>query len=268
MNNTKPIIKWAGGKGQLLDELKPLIPRFKTYYEPFFGGGALYFSIAPKAAVINDFNPQLVNLYKVVRKNPKQLMKELDALKLGHSPDGEFYYQCREEFNNGIQNNTKDIRNAALFLYLNKAGYNGLYRLNSEGLFNVPNGKRKNLNLYDEDNILNVSKILKHAKIKCGDFEKACRDAEAGDFVFFDSPYYNTYDAYKAGGFAQEDHIRLKNLFSNLTSKGVKCLLTNSNEKFIKELYKDYDIKTVKVKRMINCDGKNRTGSEVIIKNY
>ena len=266
---TRPIIKWAGGKTQLLEQLVPLIPDdYGTYYEPFLGGGALFFAVQPHHAVINDYNPSLINLYKQVKKNPEELMKELDTLTLGHSPDGDYYYERREEYNLSLKMNTKDIRQAALFIYLNKAGYNGLYRLNSDGLYNVPNGKRKNLNLYDRDNILNVSRILKHARIQCGDFEKSCKDAKAGDFVFFDSPYYNTYDAYKAGGFAQEDHVRLSRLFAELTAKGVKCLLTNSNEKYIKELYKDYDIKIVDVKRMINCDGKKRTGKEVIIKNY
>lgn len=264
----KPILKWAGGKTQLLKDLLPLIPEFKTYYEPFLGGGALYFALQPKKAVLNDFNSQLINVYSQVKDNYQELKERLDYLQSHHKDDSEYFNKLRAKYNTYLEVDAKDLESAALMIYLNKTSYNGLYRLNSKGLFNTPYGKKKKVNLYEESNLESVSSLLKGAKLLTGDFEKACKTCKEGDFVFFDSPYYNTFDTYQAGGFTKEDHIRLANLFEKLTDKGVKCLLTNSNEKFIKDLYKEYDIKTINVKRMINCDEKNRTGKEIIVKNY
>ena len=264
----KPVVKWAGGKTQLLDELLPLVPEYDTYYEVFVGGGALFFALKPKKAVLNDFNKQLMNLYKQIKYHNTQLQKQLDILENQHIDSPEYYNRKRGEFNEYIIKNEYSLISASLFLYLNKTGYNGLYRLNSNGLFNTPYGKKKKVKLYDKDNMDSVSRLLKGTRLLNGDFEKACKDCKKGDFVFFDSPYYNTFDTYQAGGFSKDDHIRLSSLFDYLTSRGVKCLLTNSNEKFIKDLYKKYDIKVVDVKRMINCDGNKRTGKEIIVKNY
>ena len=262
----KPIVKWAGGKTQLLKYILPIIPEFKTYYEPFFGGGALYFALEPKKAVINDSNTQLINLYSQIKNDPNKLIKKLTSLSNNHSEKK--YYEIRKQFNNCLSNNELNLNSSAYFLYLNKMGFNGLYRLNKNGQYNVPSAHRKTCKLYDNENLLAVSKQLNKSKLLSGDFEKACKDCKKDDFVFFDSPYYNTFDTYQAGGFSKEDHIRLSNLFKKLDKKGVKCLLTNSNENFIKSLYKDFNIKTIKVKRMINCDGKNRNGEEVIITNF
>lgn len=264
----KPLIKWAGGKTQLLSELLPLIPEFNVYYEPFFGGGALYFALEPKRAVLNDYNPQLMNLYKQCKKNPSELQKQLQILQSDHDDSTNFYYDKREEFNECIKNNELSIKSASLLVYLNKAGYNGLYRLNTNGQYNVPTGHRKKITLYDGNNIAEVSLLLKKAKLLTGDFEKACKQCKEGDFVFFDSPYYNTFDTYQANGFGVDDHIRLSELYEELTKKKVKCLLTNSNETFIKDLYKQYKIKVVEVNRMINSNGTKRKGTEVIITNY
>lgn len=264
----KPIIKWAGGKTQLLNELLPMIPEdFKTYYEPFFGGGALYFSLLPEKAIVNDYNFQLINMYKIVRDNPKKLMKALDKLEDKHS-EFEFYVE-RKKFNDNINKKNPSISQASRFIYLNKSDFNGLYRLNSCGEFNSPSGHKKKVISYNEENLLEVSKQLnKNIKLKSGDFAKACKTCKKGDFVFFDSPYYKTFDNYQAGGFTYGDHQRLAELFKELSQKGVYCMLTNSNEKMIKKFYKDFNIKEVNVKRMINCDGTKRTGSEVIITNY
>ena len=267
-----PVVKWAGGKRQLLPVLKPMMPEFEKYFEPFFGGGALYFDILPDSAVINDFNPQLVNVYKQIKKSPSKMcetIREIQDEYNGFETDEErteFYYKLRDEFNEVIDE--KSLRAAALLIFLNKAGFNGLYRVNSSGKYNVPPAHRKRINAFDEDNIKAISKALKGTRIMCGDFEKACKGAEEGDFVFFDSPYYDTFDTYQAGGFSESDHIRLFNLFKNLTEKGVKCMLTNNDCEFIKELYSDYNIKVIEVKRMINCDGNKRTGREVVITNY
>ena len=135
-------------------------------------------------------------------------------------------------------------------------------------MYNVPSAHRKSINIYDNDNIAAMSEVLQKTKIMCGDFAKACEDTKKGDFVFFDSPYYDTFDTYQAGGFSEADHVRLFELFKDLSDKGVYCMMTNSNCEFIKDLYKDFDINVVDVKRMINRDGKNRVGKEVIVTNY
>lgn len=271
----EPVVKWAGGKRQLLDELTSRMPdKYGIYYEPFFGGGALFFAVQPEKAVINDFNSQLVNVYKQLQSNPDEVIKKLSKLQDKYnSYDNEsdrekLYYDSRTRFNELISKNILNEESAALVIFLNKCGYNGLYRVNSKGGYNVPWSKRKTLNVFNEDNILGVSKQLKNTKILNGDFEVACKSAKRGDFVFFDSPYYDTFDTYQAGGFNEDSHRRLADLFKRLTDKGVYCMLTNSNTDFIKELYKDYNIEVVDVKRMINCNGKNRIGQEVIITNY
>ena len=262
----KPLVKWAGGKTQLLPNLLPLIPEFNTYYEPFLGGGAVYFALKPKKAVLNDYNEQLVNVYIQCRDNPKLLKAKLDHLQTNHIDSSEHFNKIRAEYNTYLSVGKRDTDSAALLIYLNKAGFNGLYRLNSKGLFNTPYGKKKSVTLYNEENFDGASKLLKTAKIMSGDFEDACKGCKKGDFVFFDSPYYNTFDTYQAGGFS--DHERLAELFRKLTKKGAKCLLTNSNEEYIKGLYAEYNIEVVDVKRMINCDGKNRKGQEIIVRNY
>ena len=270
-----PVIKWAGGKRQLIPAISKKIPeKYGTYYEPFFGGGAVFFSLCPSKAVINDFNDQLVNVYEQIKTNPDGVIKRLKSLqneynKLTSDEDKcKYYFEKRELFNASIKNRRHTLISAALFIFLNKAGFNGLYRVNNNGEFNVPPAHRKQVNAFDESNIKAVSDSLKHTNILCGDFESACKGAKKGDLVFFDSPYYDTFDTYQAGGFSKEDHIRLAKLFKKLSDKGVYCILTNSNTDFIKELYKDYFIDVVKVKRMINSDADNREGEEVIITNF
>lgn len=270
-----PVVKWAGGKRQLIpDIIKKLPNNIGTYYEPFFGGGALFFTLAPKNAVINDFNSQLVNVYIQIKKHPYLIISNLQSLQIGYNSlsddasKNEYYFNKRTIFNQHILNNTFNVESASLFIFLNKAGFNGLYRVNSNGLFNVPSAHRKNVNAYNTNNILEVSNLLNKTKILQGDFEVACKGIKKGDLVFFDSPYYNTFDTYQAGGFSESDHIRLSKLFKNLSKKGVFCILTNSETDFIKNLYTDFNIDIISVKRMINCDGKNRVGTEVIITNF
>lgn len=275
--NVTPVIKWAGGKRQLLPTIIPMLPdRFGKYYEPFFGGGALFCDIQPQRAVINDFNKQLIGMYKQIKTDPNGVCSALYELQEQYNKQSSMekknalYYKFREEFNDKIKSdgNINDSLSAALLIFLNKAGFNGLYRVNSSGLYNVPPAHRKTVNAYNTDNIMAMSKLLKKAKIMCGDFEKACKGVEKGDFVFFDSPYYDTFDTYQAGGFSESDHIRLFNLFEKLSKQGAYCMLTNNDCDFIKDLYSSYNIKVVDVKRMINCDGNKRTGKEVIITNY
>lgn len=270
-----PIVKWVGGKRQLIHEITTRMPEtFGTYYEPFFGGGALYFNQAPKKAVINDFNSQLINVYNQIKVNPDDVISILTQYQNEYNQQidkdarANCYYRNRDKFNSFIKNNIFTSESAALFIFLNKAGFNGLYRVNSNGLLNVPTAHRTVLNSFEPYNILETSKLLNKTKIMQGDFEKACKTVKKGDFVFFDSPYYDTFDAYQACGFSKEDHERLAKLFKTLSDEGAYCILTNSETDFIKELYKDFYIDIVPVKRMINCDGNKRTGTEVIVYNF
>lgn len=270
-----PVIKWAGGKRQLIPVLRNCIPRsYGNYYEPFFGGGALFFELLPQNAIINDSNRQLMNMYRYISSSSEEIIKYLSFYQDTYNnlqtneEKTNFYYNMRGNFNSFVLKNISNIESASLFIFLNKAGYNGLYRVNKNGLFNVPSAHRTKLNIYDADNIQAVSKLLQNCRINCGDFEDACRTVKLKDFVFFDSPYYDTFDTYQAGGFSEADHLRLAKLFQNLSENGVYCLLTNNNCDFIKNLYKDYNIEVIPVKRMVNCDKNNRVGSEVIITNF
>lgn len=273
--DVSPIIKWAGGKRQLLPTILPMLPEsYNCYYEPFFGGGALYCSLQPERAVINDFNKQLIGMYKQIKTNHKSVCDILNDMQEQYNncssmeEKDALYYKLREDFNDRIDEDIKTASSAALLIFLNKAGFNGLYRVNSSGKYNVPPAHRKTVKAYEYENVKAMSKLLKKTKIMRGDFEKACKDAKEGDFVFFDSPYYDTFDTYQAGGFSEGDHVRLFNLFDSLSKKGVYCMLTNNDCDFIKDLYGRYRVKTVDVKRMINCDGNNRVGREVIVTNY
>lgn len=272
----KPFVKWVGGKRQLLPEIETLMPAsYNTYYEPFVGGGALLFSITPEKAVIGDMNATLIGTYKSIRDNKEALIQMLDTFTAFHelSQDKKaFYNQMRKRYNNEALKNHDSLEACALFMYLNKTCFNGLYRVNSEGLFNVPfNGKEK-LHIYETENLNMISKYLENVSILNADFEETCKTASAGDFVFFDSPYAplkpDSFEAYTKEGFSLDDHKRLARVFHELTEKGVYCMLTNHNTELINELYKEYNKKTVQVKRMINSDASKRTGEEVIITNY
>ncbi len=268
-----PLVKWLGGKRQLLDSLLIKIPKYDCYFEPFFGGGALFFSINPARAVINDQNDQLMNLYRQIKDAPESVMKLTESLQDRYNREStdenrtRTYYAVREEFNQHIVNKDYSADAAAHLLFLNKAGFNGIYRVNSQGRYNVPSAHKKTISAFETENVMAVSNALKKCEIMHGDFESACSKAKAGDFVFFDSPYYETFDSYRAGGFNTEDHKRLFKLFESLTKQNICCLLTNSNTDFIKDMYKSYRIDTIDVKRLVNRDGSNRTGSEVIITN-
>ena len=266
-----PFIKWPGGKAQLLPALTMRMPEnVGTYVEPFVGGGALFFNTQPAKAILNDSNPKLIKLYVSVRDHVEELVDRLseyetkfNALNTLDEKQG-FYYQTRTDFNAG----TLTVDDAARFVFLNKTGFNGLYRENAAGKYNAAFGWKKSVTLYDEANLANCSAALKNVDIMNGDFEDACDSLTAGDFVFFDPPYYSTFDGYQAGGFSEEDHLRLHNLFQRLTASGVYCLMSNSNTDYIKDLYAGYYIEVVPVKRNINRNGNGRQGEEVIITNY
>lgn len=270
-----PFVKWAGGKRQLLDRISERMPQtYNNYYEPFIGGGAVLFELQPENAVINDINASLINTYRVIASKPQEFIAFVQRLDSEMGEDGkEYYYSLREHYNDKLMKEELDVELAALFVFINKHCFNGLYRVNGKGLFNVPynNSKKESI---DADSIMEVSKYLKTVNVMLGDFEVACRDAKAGDFVFFDSPYAplnpTSFESYTKEGFDVESHERLARLFDELTRRGCYCMLTNHNTDFINQLYgnKGYRIDVVDVKRMINSDASKRTGEEVIICNY
>lgn len=270
----KPIVKWAGGKTQLLSRLKERLPKkFNHYYEPFLGGGAFLFDLGVPSASVNDINSELIHMYRVIRDDVDSLITALNHIDEEHEIGfKEYYYESREKYNNKIINQQYDVEMAALFIYMNKHCFNGLYRVNSKGLFNVPFNGKKSGKSFEVDNLKAVSNYLKNVKINNGDFSEILVDAKADDFVFFDSPYDllndTSFEAYTKSGFPKEEHIRLSEIFKELDKKGVYCMLTNHNTELINELYKDFYIEVVSVKRMINSDASKRNGEEVIIRNF
>ncbi len=270
-----PFVKWAGGKRQLIPQIRERMPeQFNNYYEPFVGGGAVIFELLPENAVINDINRALINAYQMICDHPKEFLQEVNRLDAEMWEDGkEYYYSLREHYNDKLMRDEFDVELAALFVFINKHCFNGLYRVNGKGLFNVPynNSRRSSV---DEQSIVEISEYLRNVTIISGDFEAACEGASAGDFVFIDSPYAplnpTSFESYTKEGFDIESHRRLANLFDELTARGCYCMLTNHNTELINELYgnKGYTIDVVSVKRMINSDASNRVGEEVIICNY
>lgn len=274
MNNSAitPFVKWAGGKRQLLEQISIRIPaKFNMYYEPFVGGGAVLFSLLPTKAVINDINKSLINAYKQIKESPKDVMNALDCLDMMPVDAKSYYYKKRELYNDKLMMEEYDVVLAALFIFINKHCFNGLYRVNGKGLFNVPynNSRARSYNI---DNILAVSEYLKNIIIMDGDFQDACQSAGEGDLIFFDSPYAplnpTSFEAYTKEGFDIESHIRLADFFRELTERGCYCILTNHNTDFINELYQRYTRIVVNTRRSINSDASNRVGEEVIITNY
>ena len=268
-----PCVKWAGGKGQILGEIERRMPKdFKNYFEPFIGAGSVLFFLRPFSAFINDANPQLVNLYRQIQSDPEKVISAVNALdKEGCNLD--FYLKNREEYNRRITENILDCATASLFIWLNKHCFNGLYRVNGKGLFNVPYNNRSAGSSIDEENIRAMGKYLKKVNITCMDFEEAVKNARQGDFVYFDSPYLPesptaNFTSYAKGGFLPEDHRRLSMVFKELDGKGVKVMLSNNDVEDVYKLYNGYRIESFEVRRMINREGNKRRGREVIVTNY
>ena len=277
MNNSciAPFVKWAGGKRQLLPQIKERMPeQYNNYFEPFVGGGAVLFGLLPAKALINDINRALINVYERIKKAPEEFLQEVNKLDAEMWEDGKkYYYSLREHYNDKLMKAEYDVELAALFVFLNKHCFNGLYRVNGKGLFNVPYNNSRASSV-DEKAIREISKYLQEIEILDGDFEDACKGAKKGDFVFLDSPYAplnpTSFESYTKEGFDVESHKRLARFFDELTAKGCYCMLTNHNTALINELYgnKGYRIDVVSVKRYINSDASNRVGEEVIICNY
>lgn len=272
----KPFVKWAGGKRSVIEKLVKYSPEeFNTYYEPFIGGGALLFELMPKKAVINDYNEELMNVYRCI-KNEEEfslMCKELNKHETNHSE--EYYYEIR----NLDRNKTKyskmpNYKKAARLIYLNKACFNGLYRVNSKNEFNVPFGKKTKVNTYDGVNLgiiysyLNLSDVL----MMSVDFEECLKSAKEGDFIYLDPPYdsdTNAFNSYTENGFGKDEQRRLAKVFKELDKRGCYVMLSNYNTELIKELYSEYNFHYIKAQRNIGASAKNRgVVEEVIITNY
>lgn len=274
-SNMSPFVKWAGGKRQLLPQIKERMPeKYNDFYEPFVGGGAVMFGLLPQNALINDINKALMNAYKQICHVPEEFLMAVNRLDKEIWEDGKkYYYYLRESYNNKLMREEYDVELAALFVFINKHCFNGLYRVNGKGLFNVPYNNSRRISV-DEKVIMDISGYLKGISIMEGDFEEACENAKRGDFVFLDSPYAplnpTSFESYTKEGFDIESHKRLAKLYDELTARGCYCMLTNHNTKFINELYggKGYRMDVVSVKRMINSDASKRVGEEIIICNY
>ena len=274
-SSVAPFVKWAGGKRQLITQIRERMPeKYNDYYEPFIGGGAVIFDLLPANALINDINKALINTYRTICNEPDAFLKEVNRLDNDMWEDGKkYYYTIREHYNDKLMRSEYDVELAALFVFINKHCFNGLYRVNGKGLFNVPYNNSRRVSV-DEDVIIATSEYLRGVTIIDGDFEQACKNAKKGDFVFIDSPYAplnpTSFESYTKEGFDIESHKRLAKLYDELTARSCYCMLTNHNTELINELYgnKDYKIDVVSVKRMINSDASNRVGEEVIICNY
>ena len=277
MIKAKPFVKWAGGKRQIINELKKYIPEeYNTYYEPFVGGGALLFELSPKNAVINDSNKELMNVYQTISTDEgyEETLKLLNSYETKHSE--EFFYKIRSlDKNKSKFEKLSNVEHAARTIYLNKACFNGLYRVNKKGEFNVPFNKKLKINTYDGQNMTLAYVYFQTNKVKmlnC-DFEDAVKDAKKGDFIYFDPPYdfeyKETFNSYTEDGFGKEQQIRLAKVYKELADRGCYVMLSNHNTTLINELYNDYNIHVITAKRNINSNGKKRGKvEEVIITNY
>lgn len=267
----KPFIKWVGGKTQLLGELIERVPKnYKSYFEPFIGGGALFFALQPKIAFLSDINEELINTYKVIKSSPDILIKELGK----HKHEEDYFYQIRNSDRSKEFKKWNNIERAARLIYLNKTCFNGLYRVNSKGEFNTPFGSYKNPKIVDRENILNCSLVLKQTQITNRSFLEIKDKATKGDFVYFDPPYVPVSDtayftSYSKDGFGPENQIALRDLCKKLDKNGIMFMASNSHTKFVKDLYSDFRIEVIHANRAINSNPKKRGKTEeVIIRNY
>ena len=293
----KPFIKWAGGKGQILDEIRSIYPEglgdtIRRYAEPFIGGGAVLFDILGTYDLdeiyISDDNKELLNVYRVIKERPEDIISMLDKLQdthLGMDMDDRktYFYTNRDRFNELKVNNdgSVNVELAALFIYLNKTCFNGLYRVNAKGLFNTPSGVYTNPMICDESNIRNVSKALKNVSINHGDFTKSYDFIDKDTFVYFDPPYRPltvtaSFTSYTEGSFNDDDQRKLAEYARSLSDKGAKVALSNSDPKnsnpddeFFDELYEGFNIRRIYANRAINSKGDSRGKiTELLITNY
>ncbi len=269
-----PIFRWAGGKRQMLKRLQPFIPvNYNIYYEPFFGGGALFFHLEPKRAFLNDANRSLMNAYEMLAEHHDDVMGIV--LEMLYSFSSEQYYAARGRYNelrrhlDSNEPNGNLIELAALFIYLNRTNFNGLWRENQSGDYNTPIGKFNTSPTINVSNVNNVAGLLQHSIVSSTDFEVTTREASSGDFVYFDPPYdkknFKTFDKFVAGGFSTADQQRLAFVFHELADKGVQVIMSNSDTPLIRKLYGDMFIHMTHERRSINSDPEKRNGVETLI---
>lgn len=268
---TYPIVKWVGGKRQLMFELLKNMPEnYNRYFEPFIGGGALFFELQPDNAYISDLNEELINLYKVVRDNVEELITDLQK----HDISKEYFIEIRNIDRTEEYKNWSNVKKASRFIYLNRTCFNGMYRVNSKGEFNVPFGYYKNPRILDENNLINCSNLFQRTEIRHADFSEILKKVKKGDFVYFDPPYVplsetSSFTSYTKDGFDLDMQFKLRDVCDELDSIGVKFLLSNSDTKLVSELYENYNIKKVFASRQINAnaDGRGKI-TEVLVRNY
>jgi len=269
-----PVLKWVGGKRQLIDTFSPLLPkRITSYCEPFVGGGALLFYLQPSVAIINDINIELIGVYKVIRDNVDELIEELKKYK----NEADFFYSIRDWDRDREKYETlSNIEKAARILYLNKTCYNGLYRVNNAGEFNSPFGHYRNPNIINEPVLRAVSAYFNGTKVifSSRDYALVLSEVKKGTFVYLDPPYdpvsdTSSFTGYTKSGFSKEEQIRLRECCDELDNRGVKFMLSNSATPFIMEQYSDYNITVVHAKRAINSVGSKRGDvDEIVVRNY
>jgi len=290
----KPFLKWAGGKGQLIDQIKECLPKefsitgkIEKYIEPFVGGGALFFWLSQnfeiKEPYLYDINSEIITAYRTIKSKVYVLIDELEDLekqylKLNDPGREKFYYKKRTEYNHFIEKKIANnvIKRTALLVFLNKTCFNGLFRVNSQGLYNVPFGRYENPTICDEENLIAVNQALKNAEIEYRDFAYCLKVADSDTFVYFDPPYRPisktaNFTSYIKNGFDDAEQKRLKETFVQLDQIGAKVMLSNSDpkDKFFDHLYRDYEIKRLTATRLINCDSSRRgLVKEVLITNY
>ncbi|MBC6478349.1 MAG: DNA adenine methylase [Hormoscilla sp. GM7CHS1pb] len=263
----RPFLKWAGGKHRLIRQYKDYFPEFKNYYEPFLGGGAVFFHLRPQSAVLTDINPDLINAYCCVRDKVESVILLLQEHQQQHG--NEYYYSMRS-----LTPDT-EIERAARFIYLNRTCFNGLYRENSQGEFNVPIGKYKNPQICNPELLRSVSATLKNVKIEEKSFEHVLESANSSDdFVYFDPPYYpvsstSYFTAYSRHSFIEDDQKKLSKIFAELAGRGVKVMMSNSDCSFIRNLYSQFNIYEISAARAINSKIKKRGSiAEVLVTSY
>lgn len=264
-----PFLKWAGGKARLVDQFRPYFPEdYGRYFEPFIGGGALYFRLQPEDAVISDVNERLIGAYIAIRDELPALMERLEFHTKKHSRD--HYYRCRERLNHarGLSN----VDRAALMIYLNKTCFNGLYRENRRGEFNVPIGSYVNPTIFREENLIAVSHQLQQTEIRVNSFEHVLERAQEGDFVYFDPPYVplnatSSFTSYVGAGFDLQMQQRLAEVFTELAHRGCYVFLSNSDSEVVRELYRGWRMETVRAGRAINskATGRNSVNELLVI---
>jgi len=268
-----PIVKWVGGKTKLLPELRARLPKtFKRYYEPFAGGAALFFALEPVGAVLGDMNEELINLYRVVAQNTHGLVEMLKVHRQAHTREA-YYYETREVWNSGGCADDAVAR-ASMFLYLNKTCFNGLWRVNRKGEFNVPRGSYKNPKIFDADALAAASRLLKGATLRVDGYATTSTDVSKGDFVYFDPPYdpvskTSSFTSYTKDAFGDKQQEELALHAEELHRRGAYVMLSNNDTPFIRNLYRGFCVDTVQCGRSINSKGDKRGKvDEVIITSY